>query len=99
MGVHVCVSMCVCVCVYTGIAWNELICGDAKVVHASSSFHPQTHTQGLLHSHTGIVCHTYTHAGVVCHTHTPFEDCEPTGLNVNIDPFLSIRGGKLAVTV
>ena len=57
---------CMCLCVYTGIARNELICGYATVVHASSSFHP----------------------------HTPFEDCEPTGLKVDIANELIIHKFK-----
>ena len=28
--------MFVCLCVYTGIAWNKLICGYASVVHTSN---------------------------------------------------------------
>ena len=46
---------CVCLCVYTDIAWNELI--SAKVVHTSSLFCPYTHT----HTHTHIHTHTHTH--------------------------------------
>ena len=61
---------CMCLCVYTGIAQNELICGYATIVHASSSF--RTHT----------------------HTHTPFEDCELTGLKVDIANELIIHKFK-----
>ena len=46
--------VCVCVCVYTGIVLNELICGQAYVVHTSSSFHPHTHTHTHTHKHVLI---------------------------------------------
>ena len=71
--------MCVCLCTDSaGIAWNELICGYANVVHTSSSFRTHTHT----HTHTHTVTHTHIHT--VAHTHKPFEDREPTGLKVDI---------------
>ena len=63
---------CVHVLVYsTGIARNELICGYANVVHASSY---------SVHTHT----HAHTHARTHTHILIPFEDREPTGLKVDI---------------
>ena len=61
-----------CAGVYTGIVWNEWIHGYANVVRTSSSF--CTHT------------HTPTHSLCVSHTHIliTFEDCELTGLKVDI---------------
>ena len=62
--------MYVCLCVYTGIVWNELIRGYTNVVHTSSSFRPRTHARTDSRSHTRILI--------------PFEDREPTGLKVDI---------------
>ena len=61
--------MCVCLCVYTDIAQNELICGYASVMHAQVHFIcVRTHT------------HTHTHIPII----VLFEDHELMGLKVDI---------------
>ena len=42
------VCVCACLCVYTGIVWNELICWYASIMHTSSLFHQHACT----HAHT-----------------------------------------------
>ena len=55
VGLCVCVCtrtrVCIHVCVFTGIIWNELIYGCANIVHTSSSFHPHRHTHSHTHTH------------------------------------------------
>ena len=73
--------MCVCLCTDSaGIAWNELICGYANIVHTSYSAHTHTHT--YTHTHT----HTLTHTHILI----PFKDHELTGLKVDIAVGLGI---------
>ena len=58
--------------------------GCANVVHISNSFRTHTHTHARTHAHTHTHTHTHSRAARThAHTHTPFEDREPTGLNMD----------------